>query len=127
MAKEKSLPLHPKYGVNPTIPVCMYCGKERNEIAMLGNLCKTEAPHRALIDREPCEECRNIMDQCFMLIEVRDGEYGSDNPFRTGYIVGLDYARAYEIFPKMQQGNTCCFIEQHVLKAVLGDMYRKEI
>lgn len=28
--------LSPKYGVNPTIPVCFWCGKEKNEIALMG-------------------------------------------------------------------------------------------
>ena len=28
----KSIPLSPKHGLNPTIPVCAWCGKEKNEI-----------------------------------------------------------------------------------------------
>ena len=36
--------LSPKHGLNPTIPVCFWCGEERNEVAlpvtlvMVGNM-----------------------------------------------------------------------------------------
>lgn len=49
----------PKYGANPTIPICFWCGKEKNEIALLGRLKgDVEAPHHCVIDYEPCEECQ---------------------------------------------------------------------
>lgn len=31
-----SIKVSPKYGVNPTIPVCFFCGKPKNEIALMG-------------------------------------------------------------------------------------------
>ena len=30
--------ISPKYGVNPTIPVCFWCGKQKNEIALMGHM-----------------------------------------------------------------------------------------
>ena len=30
--------LSPKHGLNPTIPVCFWCGEERNEVALLGHI-----------------------------------------------------------------------------------------
>ena len=30
--------LSPKHGLNPTIPVCFWCGEERNEVALLGRI-----------------------------------------------------------------------------------------
>lgn len=30
--------ISPKHGLNPTIPVCFWCGKEKNEIALLGRI-----------------------------------------------------------------------------------------
>lgn len=30
--------ISPKYGVNPTIPCCFFCGKPKNEIALLGKI-----------------------------------------------------------------------------------------
>ena len=33
-----SIKISQKHGVNPTIPICFWCGKEKNEIALLGKL-----------------------------------------------------------------------------------------
>jgi len=56
---EKGMYLHPKYGLAPTIPQCLYCGKDKNEIALLGRQWKGEGepPHRMVIDYEPCDSC----------------------------------------------------------------------
>ena len=59
--------LSPKHGLNPTIPVCFWCGEERNEVALLGHigdgrkLEEFEAPMHMVIDYEPCEKCRANM------------------------------------------------------------------
>lgn len=51
--------LSPKHGVNPTIPVCFWCGKPKNELALLGRLKDDEeAPRNCVLDYEPCEECQ---------------------------------------------------------------------
>ena len=34
----KSIRLSKEHGVNPTIPICFWCEKDKNEIAMLGKL-----------------------------------------------------------------------------------------
>ena len=36
--------LHPEYGVNPSIEICIVCGEEMG-IALLGNGIKGQAPH----------------------------------------------------------------------------------
>ena len=33
-----AIKVSPKYGLNPTIPVCFWCGKERGEIALMGRM-----------------------------------------------------------------------------------------
>lgn len=33
-----SIKISPKHGVNPTIPVCFFCGKPKNEIALMGRM-----------------------------------------------------------------------------------------
>lgn len=54
-----SIRISEKHGVNPTIPVCFWCGKEKNEIALLGKLKgDIEAPMHCVLDYEPCEECQ---------------------------------------------------------------------
>ena len=32
----KNIKISPKHGLNPLIPKCFFCGKEKNEIAILG-------------------------------------------------------------------------------------------
>ena len=69
--KDKGIKLSPKYGVNPCIPICCWCGKEKNEIALLGKLKgDAEAPRNAVIDYEPCEECQAKFNLGVVLIEV---------------------------------------------------------
>lgn len=89
-----SILLHPKYGVNPTMTRCFYCGKE-DKIILVGNktskwkeagLCSADgemAKCVGVIDMEPCPECAKYMKDGIILISVRDGESGT-NPFRTG-------------------------------------------
>ena len=60
-----------KHGVNPTIPICAWCGKQRNEIALLGKLPgDAEAPKNVIIDYEPCDECKAQWEQGVAIIEV---------------------------------------------------------
>lgn len=58
--------LSPKHGLNPTIPVCFWCGEERNEVALLGHIGDGrkhedfEAPMHMVIDYDavrkmPCK------------------------------------------------------------------------
>ena len=44
-----SLRLHPNHGLNPTIPLCFLCGKEKNEVVLLGSSYKKEAPKNMLL------------------------------------------------------------------------------
>lgn len=78
------LRLHRKYGVNPTIPTCFFCGKEKNEILLLGAAYKGEAPmHIGVVDHRPCEECERWMKQGVILVSVKDGS-DPKSPYRTG-------------------------------------------
>ena len=68
--------LSPKHGLNPTIPVCFWCGEERNEVALLGHIGDGrkhedfEAPRHMVIDYEPCEKCRAKMALGVTLMEA---------------------------------------------------------
>lgn len=69
----KSINLSPKHGVNPTIPLCFFCGKEKNEVALLGKLKNdTAAPMYCLLDYNPCDDCQKLMDKGITLIEATD-------------------------------------------------------
>ena len=43
-----SLRLHPNHGLNPTIPLCFLCGKEKNEVVLLGSSYKKDSYRSAL-------------------------------------------------------------------------------
>lgn len=67
-----SVRLHPEYGLNPTLPVCIICGEEKGEIALLGNAYKGEAPKHMLVDIEPCDKCRKkYLSKGVLLVEVK--------------------------------------------------------
>ena len=75
MIKTKSIRVSQKHGVNPTIPICFWCGKEKNEIALLGKLPgDAEAPRSTWLigDYEPCEKCQRIFEQGVHLVEAAD-------------------------------------------------------
>lgn len=65
--------ISPKYGVNPTIPVCFWCGKQKNEIALMGRMKgDIEAPKNMVLDYVPCEECQNHMAMGVAILEASD-------------------------------------------------------
>lgn len=65
--------ISPKYGVNPTIPVCFWCGKQKNEIALMGRMTDDiEAPKNMVLDYVPCEECQSHMAMGVAVLEASD-------------------------------------------------------
>lgn len=65
-----------KYGLNPTIPCCFFCGEQKNEIALLGHIGDyrkgedIEAPRSIVLDYEPCEDCKKKFSLGVLVIEV---------------------------------------------------------
>ena len=79
----KSIKISEKHGVNPTMPLCFFCGEEKNEIVLLGKLPgDVEAPRHMWIpgDYEPCEKCKEKWAQGVALIEVTDHENFEKQP-----------------------------------------------
>ena len=72
----KSIRISPKYGVNPTIPVCFFCGEAKNEIALMGKVGgkgeDIEMPMHCVLDYEPCDKCKEEMAQGITLIGVAE-------------------------------------------------------
>ena len=64
--------LHPKYGVNPTLAVCQWCGKDTGDVVLLGAAYKGEAPYRMVVSKMPCPTCQAGMDKGITLIEARE-------------------------------------------------------
>lgn len=89
-----SIRVSPKHGLNPTVPICFWCGKEKNEVALLGKLPKdVEAPMHCIIDHEPCDECLAGWKKGTVIIEadsnpVHEGQKVWHGGYPTGrYIV----------------------------------------
>lgn len=67
-----SVKISPRHGLNPSIPICFWCGEEKNEVVLLGKMNKedSEAPRRILIDYKPCEKCKKAFEQGIQVIGV---------------------------------------------------------
>lgn len=71
-----SIPLSPKHGLNPTIPCCAWCGKEKKEIALMGRIKTSvkgedpEAPMHCVLDYEPCDDCKAQWSQGVAVLEA---------------------------------------------------------
>lgn len=66
-----SIRLHSKHGLNPTLPVCAFCGQDTGEVALLGAAYRGEAPHRMVLDpRQPCQTCLDAMRGGIAFIEA---------------------------------------------------------
>lgn len=78
------LRLHSKHGLNPTIPTCFWCGKDKNEIALLGAKYPGEAPMHMVVDYQPCEDCQAKMAQGVTLIEASPRPRGNQPAIQKG-------------------------------------------
>lgn len=118
----KGIEVSPKHGLNPTIPVCFWCGKDKNEIALLGrirektknrygaNVTKKdsdiEAPSRMVIDYEPCDECMKMWDSGVAVIEVQETPINPEQPeiqkglYPTSRFVVMTVEGADRVFPQ---------------------------
>ena len=78
MSRNKGIRPSPKYGVNPSLQVCFFCGKEKG-IAFLGKLKgDVQAPRHMITDYEPCSDCAEKFKQGILWIEVTDVPAHSD-------------------------------------------------
>ena len=71
-----NIKLSPKHGLNPTIPVCAWCGEPKNEIALMGQIGDRrkgedlEAPKNCVLDYEPCDHCKEQWSQGVAILEA---------------------------------------------------------
>lgn len=83
-----------KHGVNPSLSTCAWCGKEKNEIVLMGQLKgDAEAPRNVIVNYEPCDECRTEWNRGVAVIEVvhaplTEGQMGiAKGAYPTGRMV----------------------------------------
>ena len=76
--------LSKKHGLNPTIEMCWLCNKDKGLLLFGRMKGDVAAPRKTVFNTEPCDECKEWQKKGIILISIRDGEEGSDNPYRTG-------------------------------------------
>ena len=106
--------INKKHGLNPTIAQCPICAGEKNEIALLGNAMKEQAPMKMVIDDEPCDECKEMMEAGILIISVKDGS-NKQNPFRTGMKAAIRDEAFEKVFGEIPKQRVA-FIEDGALK-----------
>jgi len=75
-----SIRLHKEHGLNPTMPVCFWCGKDTGEIALLGAAFKGEAPMRMVMDYTPCDSCKTDFAKGVVLVQVTEHPNTAQQP-----------------------------------------------
>jgi len=110
--------LHSKYGLNPTMPLCILCGEEKGEIALLGASYKEEAPKKMVLDVVPCDKCKEkYLSQGVLLIEAIK-EYNAKNQemnVPTGRLVVLRFVAFKKLFNAKVPKQKIVFVEKGLL------------
>jgi hypothetical protein len=66
-----------------------------------------------------CDDCQKVIDQQgLMIIEVRDGESGT-NPYRTGRLVGITKEAKERMFKDID--SPICYMEQSMFGPMFGE------
>lgn len=107
-----SIPLHPKYGLNPTMGVCFWCDGDTGEIILLGNNFKEEAPRRITVDYSPCEKCQSDWSKGFTIFEVESKPIDQGQPplnsngdYPTGRFAVISKESAISVFGDLGNGD----------------------
>ena len=67
-----SIKISEKHGVNPSLDVCFWCGKDKG-VALFGRMKgDAEAPRRAVTSYDPCDECEEKFGFGVALVEVAE-------------------------------------------------------
>lgn len=136
--------LSPKHGINATIPICFWCGKEKNEIAMLGRVRERdprtgrvvpgsdlEVPMKMVLNYEPCDCCKEQFNQGVRIVEavpdpgdtrpaISEDEHGN-KMYPTGRLLVLTPEGARKIFtvnPSMLEAGKALCLDEETFNAV---------
>jgi len=120
--------LSKKYGVNPTIPICFWCGKSKDEIALLGHIGDYrkgedfEAPRNMVLDYIPCDNCVANMGLGVTVIEASDTPIIPNQPeiqeglYPTGKWVVIKQEAADRIFGDHLNGSKKVLVDHEVFE-----------
>lgn len=127
-----NIKLSPKYGVNPTIPVCFWCGESKNEIALLGKLGDGrkgedfEAPMSMVLNYEPCDKCREAMESGFTIMVATSQPNSVGQPpiqgnlYPTGQFAVVTQEAAERIFPPEYTKKGKLFVDPEVFQQIMS-------
>ena len=81
-----SIRISEKYGVNPSMDCCFYCG-EVTGIALMGKISNkynhdVEAPHQCCTSVKPCKKCAEKYKDYVLMVEAKSSD--PKNPQLTG-------------------------------------------
>lgn len=130
-----SIRLSPKYGVNPSITKCFWCGNDTG-IALLGRIGRrvdertiehdAEAPHYIFAGYEPCEKCKQNFALGVLLMEADtvpsfDGQPEMQNGvYPTGRFVVVKREAADRMF-NCKVGDKA-FVDRQAFQALFGEV-----
>jgi len=115
-----SIKLSKKHGLNPSMSICFFCGKEKNELVIPGRLKgDAEAPRKAVWSYEPCDECRQYMKEGVMVCVVKD-DSDPKNPYRTGRLLVIRDEDAKNIFNVDPAKTRFFFLEESAVEMVFS-------
>lgn len=130
----KFIKLSKKYGVNPTIPICFWCGEAKNEIALLGHIGNArkgedvEAPKNMLLDYDPCDKCKGNMALGVTVIEVQDTPLHENQReiqkglYPTSRWCVITKEAADRIFGDQLEGSDKVFVDEELFNRFVGGM-----
>ena len=128
--------LSKKHGVNPTIPVCAWCGEQKNEIAMLGQIDKadSEAPKNCVLDYNPCDKCAEQWSQGVAILEATTHRPQPYRPpmkqdkgidiYPTMRMVVINPESASQIFGSEMSAGQRVLLEDTAFEQIFGDAIR---
>lgn len=97
--------MHKEYGLNPTMNICVLCGKETGEITLLGNVYKGKAPMKMITSIIPCKECdEKYLKDGVMLVKSKEDK------IPMGDIVVIKQKAFNEMFNILIPESHICFI-----------------
>lgn len=110
-----------KHGLNPSINVCFFCGKDK-EVVLFGKLKNDiKAPKRILSDYKPCPECAKTHAQGRLVIEVVTTDTGSTPIVEGAWPTGRWCVISKDIAAKLfKDSNTLpVLLEQELYSAMM--------
>ena len=125
-----SIRLSKKYGVNPTIPSCFWCGQLKNEIALLGKYGgrgqDLEAPMGIFLDYGACDDCLEKRKLGVTLMEALTEPIFEGQPemqigvYPTGKWCVIKKDAADRMFGGHLTDKNVLFVDQEIFDHVVG-------